>query len=139
MNLERFLDAQKYEITYGQALSELKNGRKQSHWMWYIFPQMKGLGMTPRSNYYGIESLEEAKAYYEHEILGARLVEACEALMALEESDPVRVMGTPDDIKLCSSMTLFIQVAGKDSIFQRVIDKFFYGLYDTLTLDLLGL
>lgn len=139
MNLERFLEAQKYEITYEQALSELKDGRKQSHWMWYIFPQMKGLGMTPRSNYYGIESLEEAKAYYEHEILGARLVEACETLMALEESDPVRVMGTPDDIKLCSSMTLFIQVAGKDSIFQRVLDKFFYGLYDNLTLDLLGL
>ena len=139
MNLDRFLEAQKYEITYEQALSELKNGRKQSHWMWYIFPQMKGLGMTPRSNYYGIESLEEAKAYYEHEILGKRLVEACEVLLSLEESDPVRVMGTPDDIKLCSSMTLFMQVAGKDSVFARVIDKFFYGLYDIMTLELLGM
>ena len=102
-NLDRFLKAQ--ELMYPWALREIKNGRKQTHWMWYIFPQLKMLRRSSTALYYGIDNLEEAKAYLEHPILGTRLREISSVLRALETNDPLAVMGYPDNLKLCSCMT----------------------------------
>ena len=137
-DLERFIKAQDAYNTYAQALREIKAGRKQSHWIWYIFPQLKGLGFTQRATYYGIEDIDEARSYLSHPVLGKRLLEITEALMNLQETDPTIVMGGyPDDIKLCSCMTLFAKISEEGSIFHRVLDKFFGGQMDNNTLALL--
>jgi len=136
-NLSRFTDAQ--QSTYTAALSEIKSGRKRSHWMWYIFPQIAGLGFSQTSRYYAIKDLKEAKAYVEHPVLGRRLVEICHELLKLNSSNANEVFGRPDDIKLRSSMTLFAAVPGADSVFQSVLDKFFAGEKDIRTLQLIAM
>ena len=136
-DLTRFLQAQ--EGSYAQALAEMKRGRKESHWIWYIFPQLKGLGRSAMSEFYGISGMEEARAYLKDPVLGARLVEICNALLALEVEDIVQVMGRPDDKKLKSSMTLFEAAAEKPEVFQRVLDKYYQGKRDGRTLRMLGM
>ena len=135
-SLERFLSAQEYD--YARALSEVKNGRKVSHWMWYIFPQLRGLGRSANSYHYGIDGIEEARAYLAHPVLSARLTEACEAILMHEGKDADAILGNIDAKKLRSSMTLFARVGGDGSVFRRVLDRFFGGREDALTLKLLG-
>jgi len=132
-NLKRFVDAQATD--YAQALTEIKNGRKRSHWMWYIFPQIQGLGFSSISQHYAISDLAEAKAYLAHPVLGKRLVEISTALLGLASSDATQVFGTPDDLKLKSSMTLFAAVPGADPVFEAVLAKFFKGVQDSKTLQ----
>ena len=134
-DLNRFLAAQKED--YEQALAEIKAGRKQTHWMWYIFPQLKGLGRSHMADYYGLKGLEEAKAYLQNETLRGRLMEITQALLDLRESDPEKVMGDPDHLKLCSSMTLFMLAEPECPLFGRVLDKYFGGKQDRRTLELL--
>lgn len=132
--LNRFLTAQ--ERSYDAALAEIKAGRKRTHWMWYIFPQIAGLGMSSTAQYYSIQDRLEAEEYMEHPVLGARLLEISRALLTLENSDATAVMGYPDDLKLRSCMTLFAQVSD-DPVFEAVLDKFFGGRPDSRTLALL--
>ncbi|MCM8768383.1 MAG: DUF1810 domain-containing protein [Candidatus Omnitrophica bacterium] len=135
-SLERFVEAQ--AGTYRQALDEIRSGCKRSHWMWFIFPQMKGLGHSSTANYYAIQSLDEAREYLAHPVLGKRLKECAEALMALENLTVSEIFGYPDDLKLRSSMTLFSLAAGPGSVFEKVLEKYFNGQKDSLTLNLLG-
>lgn len=135
-DLQRFLDAQATD--YAQALAEIKNGRKRSHWMWYIFPQIQGLGFSSTSRHYAIRDLAEATAYLQHPVLGKRLAEISSALLGLASRDASRVFGSPDDLKLKSSMTLFAAVPGADGVFEQVLAKFFGGVRDGQTLQLLG-
>lgn len=139
VNLERFIKAQQNFGTYQTALSEIKNGHKETHWMWYIFPQMLGLGISSTSQYYAIHSLEEARAFLNDPYLGNNLAEISQALLGLESNNAYSIFGSPDDLKLRSSMTLFAVAAGEDSVFAKVLDKFFDGKYDAMTLKLLGL
>ena len=134
-DLDRFIKAQ--EQTYEQALSEIRSGHKRSHWIWYIFPQIKGLGFSFASEYYGIDGLGEARAYMENLILRKRLLEMSKAILELSSSDARDVMGYPDDLKLRSSMTLFAETSPEYSVFQKVLDKFFDGDKDIKTLELL--
>lgn len=134
-NLDRFIDAQKE--SYKTALEEIKAGEKQSHWMWFIFPQLKGLGMSYMANCYGIRNLEEAKEYLKNDYLRNNLLEISEALLELESDDATKIFGTPDDIKLRSSMTLFALISSEGSIFHKVLDKFFTGSFDEKTIELL--
>ena len=134
-NLDRFIQAQEYR--YETALEEIKNGFKCTHWMWYIFPQLKELGRSSTAIHYGIENLEEARMYLAHPVLGARLKEISEALLKLETNDPYKVMGDIDGLKLCSSMTLFAEVACYDSVFGKVIDKYYNGDKDMNTIRIL--
>lgn len=134
-NLQRFLAAQLRD--YETALAEMKAGRKQNHWMWYIFPQVQGLGFSETSKYYAIKNSEEAAAYLSHPVLGQRLREICAALLRLETSDAHQIFGSPDDVKLKSSMTLFATVAEENSVFQQVLNKYFEGRKDERTLALL--
>lgn len=136
-NLTRFTDAQ--QLTYTAALSEIKAGRKRSHWMWYIFPQIAGLGFSETSRYYAIKNLKEAKTYLEHPVLGNRLVEISGELLKLNGDDANQVFGSPDDMKLRSSMTLFAAVPDADAVFQSVLDKFFAGEKDPRTLQLIAM
>lgn len=131
-SLERFLKAQENE--YETALHEMKNGHKQSHWIWYIFPQLQGLGFSSMSQYYGIKDKEEAIDYMNHPILREHLLEISQALLSLDCNDPVRVMGYPDNLKLQSSMTLFSYVSD-EPVFQKVLDKFYNGQVDQATLE----
>lgn len=119
-NLKRFHDAQK--TSYDIALSEIRSGRKQSYWIWYIFPQISGLGFSPMAEYYAISSKEEAVAYMQDPTLSARLIEITQALLMLSESDPRAVMGYPDDLKVRSSMILFAIVCPEEGSFQKVLD-----------------
>ena len=135
--LDKYVSAQARD--YDDALREIRSGRKRTHWIWYIFPQLDGLGYSPTAQYYGIRDLEQAKDYMAHPLLGPRLVEISEALLALPSSDPGAVMGYPDDLKLCSSMTLFELAAPDQPVFGKVLDKFYGGRRDPLTLQLLGL
>ena len=135
IDLSRFIEA--HQQSYQRALTEIRNGRKTSHWMWYIFPQLKELGRSSTAKYYGIEDLEEAKMYLAHPVLGTRLKEISEALLKLETNDPYRVMGDIDGLKLCSSMTLFAEVAGYGSVFGKVIDKYYNGNKDMNTIHIL--
>ncbi|RZK41895.1 MAG: DUF1810 domain-containing protein [Pedobacter sp.] len=135
-DLSRFLEAQ--QDSYETALTEVKNGRKKSHWMWYIFPQLRGLGFTDTSKYYAINDLKEAKKYLSHPILGKRLIEICDALLKLNNDNANAVFGSPDDLKLRSSITLFSLADKANPIFKRLIDKFFKGHEDEKTLILLG-
>lgn len=135
--LDRFLDAQRGD--YAAALTEVRRGRKTSHWMWYIFPQIAGLGQSSTARYYSIRDLEEAREYYAHPVLGQRLREISGVLLELRGSDPVAVFGGIDSMKLKSSMTLFAMAAPDDPIFQQVLDKYYGGEQDALTLRILGL
>lgn len=135
-DLERFVKIQ--ERDYEMALREIKNGRKQNHWIWYIFPQVKGLGTSGNANFFGIEDAEEAKLYLEHEVLGKRLLEITRVLYELEDTDPRRVMGSGiDAMKLKSSMTLFDYVSGDEKIFSKVLDKYYGGQKDYKTIKIL--
>ena len=122
-NLSRFLEAQM--VTYEGAMLELARGSKKSHWIWYIFPQIEGLGRSDTAKLYSIKSLEEGRAYLEHSVLGPRLVEACEILLNLKDASMDEVMGFPDDLKLLSSMTLFEALSGSSSIFTKIIKIYF--------------
>ena len=135
--LDRFLDAQRGD--YATALAEVRRGRKTSHWMWYIFPQIAGLGQSSTARYYSIRDLEEAREYYAHPVLGQRLREISGALLELRGSDPVAVFGGIDSMKLKSSMTLFAVAAPDDPLFQQVLDKYYGGEQDVLTLRILGI
>ena len=134
-NLERFVSRQK--DSYDTAYKELSQGMKQSHWMWWIFPQIIGLGMTSISKEYSIKSIEEARAFLDHPYLGKNLKEICKVMLHIESNDASHVMGYPDDLKLCSSMTLFIEADSEEKLFQQVLDKFFNGRKDSRTLDIL--
>ena len=134
-NLNRFLEAQ--ESTYQTALSEITNGKKRSHWMWYIFPQVAGLGFSETSQYYGIKTIAEAKAYLNHPVLGKRLIEISEVLLTINGKSANQVFGSPDDMKLKSSMTLFAAISDEDSVFNKVLEKYFDGKEDAKTLQLL--
>ena len=133
IDLSRFENAHRKD--YAKALREIKNGRKTSHWMWYIFPQIKGLGQSPTSQYYGITSIEEAKAYLEDEILGTRLREICDALLQHTDKSARDIFGGTDAMKLKSSMTLFDKVSPND-VFGKVLDAFFFGARDARTLGM---
>jgi uncharacterized protein (DUF1810 family) len=135
-DLNRFLSAQ--EGVYDRVLAELRAGRKRTHWMWYIFPQIDGLGRSPTARQYAIKSLEEARRYLAHPLLGARLVECAEAVLAVQGLSASDIFGYPDDMKLCSSMTLFAWVSEPRSVFERVLDKFYRGKRDTGTLQIVG-
>lgn len=135
-DLERFVIAQ--EKKYLIALEEIKSGFKRGHWMWFIFPQVEGLGRTNTSNFYGIKGLEEAKEYLNHQILGPRLKEITNELLLLNGSEAEQIFGFPDCLKLRSSMTLFNLVDDtEDNLFLRVLDRFYDGQSDDKTLDLL--
>ena len=133
-NLERFVIAQKE--SYNIALNEIRSGEKRTHWIWYIFPQLRGLGKTTRSYTYGIENIDEAESYLAHPVLGPRLIEITQALLSLTDCNPHHVMGA-DDVKLKSCMTLFAQVSEKGSVFHKVLEKFFNGEQDNKTLSML--
>lgn len=135
-DLERFKKAQ--EQDFKTALTEIKNGRKESHWIWYIFPQLKELGYSSTAKYYGIEGREEAESYIKDDVLRARLIEISEVLLSLDSSNPSEVMGYPDDLKLKSCMTLFSVVASEIDVFGKVLDKFYSGKKDEKTVELLG-
>ncbi|MBF9254313.1 DUF1810 domain-containing protein [Pontibacter sp. 172403-2] len=134
-SLKRFLDAQ--EADYQIALSEVKNGRKRSHWMWYIFPQIQGLGFSETSKFYAIKDIREAEEYLKHPVLGSRLVLICEELLAQESNNANRIFGSPDDLKLKSSMTLFSALPNTNPVFQLVLEKFFNGTKDHKTLQII--
>ena len=133
--LERFLTA--HQTCFQTALQEIKSGQKRSHWMWFIFPQIAGLGQSETARYYAIEDLEEARAYLEDHTLGKHLIEISEALLQVESKDALAVMGWPDNLKLKSSMTLFAQAKPECKVFQRVLDKFFEGERDQKTIEIL--
>ncbi len=135
MGLERFKEAQQRD--YNAALNEIKGGHKRSHWMWYIFPQLAGLGMTETSRYYAIRDMKEATEYIMDEELGVRLATICKALLALETNDAHEIFGSPDDVKLRTSMTLFDAVPATFPVFGQVLDKFYGGQRDERTLELL--
>ena len=126
--LERFVDAQ--QLSYAWALREMQQGRKQTHWMWYIFPQLRGLGRSYNSQYYGIADIHEARAYLAHPVLGARLREISSVLLTLDGNDPRAVMGSPDDKKLQSSMTLFANATEDNGVFLAVLEKYYGGAQD---------
>lgn len=134
-NLNRFLSAQ--EPVIETVLSELKNGRKQSHWMWFIFPQIDGLGFSSTTKYYAIKSLDEARHYLQHPVLGPRLLQCTGLVLAVEGKSSLEIFGSPDDLKLKSSMTLFSRTAGPESVFARVLEKYFHSHSDERTIALL--
>jgi uncharacterized protein (DUF1810 family) len=135
-NLKRFLDAQ--ETDFSVALSEIKNGQKRSHWMWYIFPQIQGLGYSEMSKLYAIKDLCEAVEFLQHPLLGNRLVSICNELLALKSNDAHLIFGSPDDFKLKSCLTLFAAVNNSHPVFQLVLDKYFNGIKDHQTLDIIA-
>jgi uncharacterized protein (DUF1810 family) len=130
-DLERFVAAQ--EHTYDAALAELRRGRKTSHWMWFVFPQLAGLGRSETARQYAIADLAEASAYLAHPVLGPRLRECCRALLDLESADPVAVLGGIDAMKLRSSMTLFAAAAPDEQLFHAVLERFYAGQPDGAT------
>ncbi len=134
-DLDRFISAQ--ASIYGHALTELQGGRKRTHWMWFIFPQIEGLGHSETTMHYAIKSIDEARAYLKHPVLGSRLTECAEAVLAVEGRTASEIFPYPDDLKLKSSMTLFAAVADPESVFVRVLDKYFAGKRDERTLQLL--
>ena len=134
-NLERFLDAQ--APIYPEVLAELRQQRKTGHWMWFIFPQIKGLGLSPMSQRFAISSIEEATAYLDHPVLGPRLVECTQLLVSARDRPIHQILGSPDDMKFRSSMTLFAQATATNPIFVQAIETHFDGKFDDLTLNLL--
>ena len=134
-NLQRFVEAQKG--SHNSALKEIKNGKKQSHWMWYVFPQLKGLGRSSTSQFYGIGSKAEAKAYLHHPILGARLIEITNVLLTITDKTALEIFGQPDDLKLKSSMTLFALVAEDSTMFISVLEKYYDGKLNWKTKEMI--
>lgn len=134
-NLERFLIAQ--QTYYQTALQEIKSGKKRSHWMWFIFPQIAGLGYSETARYYAIKDMGEAKAYMEDYTLSSNLIEISQALLDVDSDDATAVMGWPDNLKLKSSMTLFALAKPECEVFQKVLDKFFHGKRDQKTIEIL--
>jgi uncharacterized protein (DUF1810 family) len=134
--LQRFLDAQ--ADNYDDAIAEIRDGRKRTHWMWYVFPQIDGLGFSSTAKHFAIKSMDEARAYLEHPILGARLRECAEAALRIEGASASEIFGSPDDLKLKSSATLFACVAPAGSVFEQLLTKFYAGKRDEKTLQLLG-
>lgn len=134
--LQRFVDAQ--APVYPQVCAELRAGAKSSHWMWFVFPQLRELGRSPTARLYGIGSLAEARAYAQHPVLGPRLRACVELLLAHRGRSALQILGSPDDLKLRSSLTLFAHAAPGDAVFARALAQFFGGAGDPLTLDLLG-
>ena len=132
LNLERFIEAQ--APVYDKALAELKAGCKQSHWMWFVFPQIAGLGHSPMAQHYAIQNLAEARAYLTHPLLGTRLRECTQAVLDTEGRTAHEIFGSPDDLKFCSSMTLF-DLASPGDIFRIALDRYFGGEDDALTLE----
>ena len=135
-NLQRFVDAQR-EI-FSQVLSELREGRKQSHWMWYIFPQIKGLGSSPMAQRYAILSLDEARAYWGHPVLGDRLRDCTQLVTAARGQSIEDILGFPDNLKFHSSMTLFAHAANHEAVFEDALRKYFRSEYDHLTMERLS-
>lgn len=134
-SLGRFLEAQ--APVYEQVCRELEAGRKTSHWMWFVFPQCRGLGRSAMALHYGIESADEARAYLAHPVLGIRLKHCSELVLAVQGRTALQIFGTPDDMKLHSSMTLFSQAGPAERVFGSVLDKYFAGVRDERTLSLL--
>ena len=134
--LDRFISVQ--EGIFEDVLTELGNGRKQTHWMWFIFPQVDGLGFSATTKYYAIKSLEEGQQYLNHPVLGLRLLQCTQLILAFEGKSAYEIFGSPDDMKLQSSMTLFAQVVGIDSVFAEVLVNYFHGQRDERTIALLG-
>jgi uncharacterized protein (DUF1810 family) len=134
-DLQRFVDAQ--APVYGHALAELRRGRKESHWMWFVFPQLAGLGFSPTAQFYGLGSLAEAQAYLAHPVLGPRLREITAAVNAVTGRTAHEVFGSPDDLKFGSSMTLFQAAAPTEPLFQAALAAYFGGAPDARTLELL--
>ena len=135
-DLNRFLEAQTND--YERALAEIRRGRKQSHWMWYVFPQIAGLGFSSTSKLYAIKDCAEAELYLAHPVLGARLVEISEALLEIEGKTANQIFGSPDDLKLKSSMTLFGALDDTNPVFQRALERYFGGAKDARTLSIIG-
>lgn len=135
-NLQRFITAQQND--YPTALAEIKQGRKRSHWMWYIFPQITGLGFSETSRHYALKNIGEAQAYLTHHVLGSRLIEICTELLKLPTNNATLIFGTPDDLKLRSCVTLFAALPNTNPVFQEVLAKFFNGEGDTATLRIIG-
>jgi len=133
--LHRFVEIQ--EMNYSDALAELRAGRKRSHWIWFVFPQLAGLGHSAMSERYAIRSEDEARAYLAHPILGPRLVECAEAVLAIENRSAREIMGSPDDLKLRSCVTLFAHISPERSVFHRILDKYYSSEPDRMTLQLL--
>ena len=133
-DLSRFVKAQEHD--YAQALREIRAGRKRSHWMWYIFPQIQGLGFSSTAQYYAIRDLDEAKAYLAHPVLGPRLKEISEALLALDGLSAHEIFGYPDDLKLRSCMTLFRMADLNCKVFEQVLEKYYDGEPDRRTVEL---
>jgi uncharacterized protein (DUF1810 family) len=134
-DLARFVEAQEHE--YVQALSEMRSGQKRSHWMWYVFPQFEGLGFSSTSRRYAIKSVSEAEAYLRHPILGPRLLESAQAILGVDGRSALEVFGSPDNMKLRSSATLFASVSPAGSVFEQLLDRYFGGKPDDKTLRLL--
>lgn len=136
-DLNRFIEAQ--SKTYDDALKEVQNGKKQTHWMWFIFPQIKGLGFTDYNIFYGIENLHEAQQYYDHPVLGKRLIEITNALLEIENKSALEIMGRPDERKLRSCMTLFSLLPNASPCFFHVLKRYYNGERDDRTIEILGL
>ena len=134
-DLQRFVDAQ--DAVYARVKEELARGAKASHWMWFVFPQLKGLGRSAIAQHYGIASREEAQAYWRHPVLGPRLKECTELVLAVAGKTALQVFGSPDDLKFCSSMTLFEHVVPDEPAFGRAIEKYFGGARDARTIGLM--
>lgn len=136
MDLERFVTAQ--EPVIREVLEELRAGRKRSHWMWFVFPQLKGLGHSATAQHYGIASLEEARAYLAHPVLGPRLRECCRSMLAVPQRSALEILGSPDDLKFRSCCTLFQLAAPQEEIFAQCLARFYGGAPDPRTLALCG-
>ena len=139
-SLNRFLEAQnsfRYGSSYEEAFAEIQRGRKVSHWIWYVFPQLRGLGQSRTSYFFGLENREEAEAYLSHEILGARLIAITNELLRLPETNIFRIMSAVDAVKLRSCMTLFSQMKNAPKVFEEVLEKYFSGKKDEKTLCIL--
>ena len=131
----RFLDAQ--EAIYANVLNELNSGQKRSHWMWFIFPQLAALGRSPTARFYGLEGAADARAFHQHSILGPRLLECSALVLAVKNRTANHILGSPDDLKLCSCMTLFNFAVPHEAIYESVLQHFYKGAPDRLTLELL--
>ena len=136
-DLTRFTTAQDHDATYERALAELRAGRKSTHWMWFVFPQLAGLGSSAAARRFAISGLDEARAYLAHPVLGPRLREAARALLGVEGRSATQILGRPDDLKLRSSMTLFARAADDPEVFEAVLDRYYDGP-DPRTLQLLA-
>lgn len=134
--LKRFIDVQ--ASSYQTALAEIKNGKKRSHWMWYIFPQVQGLGFSGTAVFYAIKDVDEAEEFIKHPVLGSRLIAISEVLLQLENKNANQIFGSPDDLKLKSSMTLFAALPNANPVFLSVLEKFFGGTKDLKTLQIIG-